>query len=171
MKIVIILFFALFIISGCDTNQKPPQNGLVRKPTGMKEFPIDDHYEYSGGNLVRFTRFFANGKIYATTLSTDSGIHRTEWFYESGKPCGVSIENTKPVSQTVWDENGNTLYEFKSETGHKRKGIWYYLNGETMEIAEFMNDQRHGKWFQWDSLGFQTRKEWYANGVLIKKIK
>ena len=158
----------MFIISGCNTKQKPPQNGLVRKPTGMKEFPIDDEYEYVNGRVIRYTRYFANGRIHMTTISNDSGIHRTELFYESGKPCGITIQNTEPISQIVWDENGNTLYEFKTETDHKRKGIWFHSNEDTMEIAEFMDGHRHGKWFQWDSLGFQTRKEWYANGVLVK---
>lgn len=138
--------------------------------------PLEIEYEYKNGEMVRYTQFYQNGKKKLETLYKDSTSNRlgpneftTKEYFESGnlKLSSHTVADSI-LSKTEYYENGQISLEFKRSPGTIDKGIRYFADGKKKEEFEFMKEQRHGLWYEWDSLGVQTRKEMYVQGKIVK---
>jgi antitoxin component YwqK of YwqJK toxin-antitoxin module len=181
MKQIILFCLALFLYLGCSVKTKPPLNGIVREKTMIMDdkdpiMPFETEYEYKDGKVVRYTQFYPNGTKKSEVQRADSTTNK--WasdelnfseFYESGNKKRIShFMADSVITETDWYENGRLKMEFSRSTGKKDKVINYYFNGMKKEEFEFANELRHGIWAEWDSVGNQTRKENYVDGILKK---
>ncbi|MHB1048617.1 MAG: toxin-antitoxin system YwqK family antitoxin [Bacteroidota bacterium] len=181
MTFVLILLVIVFFYSGCDVQSTRPENGIVReKGYNMNDnepaIPLDMEYEYKNGEMVRYTQFYQNGNKKYEVLYSDSVSNRfgpgefiIMEYYESGKPKVSSHTIADSIiTKKEYYENGKTALEFYRTPGKKDKGVRYFADGKKQEEYEYRNEQRHGVWIEWDSLGKQIRYENYSNGKLLK---
>jgi antitoxin component YwqK of YwqJK toxin-antitoxin module len=92
--------------------------------------------------------FFRNGQVRFNYRPNRNGqIEFTDGRYENGQK----------EEEVIFDEKG-----LVSQLSH------WHSNGKKKEKAEWKDSRRHGKWFEWDSLGNQTRNEYYGNGTVQK---
>lgn len=181
MKTVIILLILVLLFSGCDVRSKRPTNGIVRekgvnKVANEPAYPLDIEFEYKNGEMVRYTQFFQSGQKKMEVLYSDSssnqwgpGESETKEYYETGKKKLSSHTIADSVmTKTEFYENGQIALEFNRTSGKTDKGIRYFADGKKKEEFEYRNEQRHGIWNEWDSLGVQIRKEMYSRGVMVK---
>jgi len=78
------------------------------------------------------------------------------------------VKNGFLVDQNTWYENGAPELIFSRTPDSIDNGMRFYSNGIKKEEFRFAHDKRDGIWNQWDSLGHQTRKQYYVNGRLKK---
>ncbi len=137
--------------------------------------PLDIEYEYKNGEMVRYTQFYQSGQKKMEVLYSDSssnhwvsGEFETVEYYESGrKKLSSHTIADSVMTKTEYYENGQIAMEFNRTSGRTDKGIRYYADGKKKEEFEYHNEQRHGVWNEWDSLGVKTRKEKYVRGKLV----
>ena len=177
MKKILLVLVGTIVLIGCSPltkdRLKNPVNGIVReKVVNMigydKPDPLTAEYEFKDSAIVRYTLYYPDGKKKMESLP-DSG--RRVWtmteYYESGSMKRMSTSSDSLfLSDRRWYENGNPELEFVRTEGKKDKGVRYHPNGAKKEEFEFVNERRHGMWEEWDSLGNQTRNEFYVKGKL-----
>ncbi|MBI2428314.1 MAG: hypothetical protein HYV29_05870 [Ignavibacteriales bacterium] len=180
MKKILFILVATIVLLGCsplsEDRFKNPGNGVVRDNVidmigSEKSGPLEAEYEFKDSAVVRYTLYYPDRKKKMESLP-DSG--RWVWpvseYFEPGQLKRVYVTSDSIfLSDRQWYENGNPELEFSRSEGKKDRGVRYYANGNRKEEFEFVNEQRHGIWAEWDSLGNQTRNEEYVNGTLKRK--
>jgi antitoxin component YwqK of YwqJK toxin-antitoxin module len=186
----------VLMLTGCGVKESLPE-GVVHR-TEMVSSPIFGEYRkeiYSKNSKpYQVFGFYKDGRrifeSYTTRLDTVEFTHYIE-FYPSGEvrgfettqsdkneitwgnayyPSGImqSRFDSDTHIEEDWDETGAKEDEVFAPNSDIQKITKWYHNGLKKEEAELLHTQRNGKWFQWDSLGHQTRKEFYVNGKLKK---
>jgi len=163
------------MITGCRVRSKDdnaiPANGVVKREIkyGDTKEQREVEYEYRDSSFVRYTLYYTSGRkqLESRKDSSDQFWNVSE-FYESGQIKRNYLTAEKGFSfEQQWYENGQLGLDFKRNDASKDFGIRYYMNGRKKEEFEFQNEQRHGKWTEWDSLGNVTRNEFYRKGKRI----
>jgi antitoxin component YwqK of YwqJK toxin-antitoxin module len=117
--------------------------------------------------IAHYIEFYPSGdlKEINTTQSNMDELVSGYKYYPNGKIKSQYSGNTH--IEEDWYETGMKEAEYFSPHSQIMKITRWYQNGQKKEETE-MNDggKRNGKWFEWDSLGHQTRKEFYAGGTL-----
>jgi antitoxin component YwqK of YwqJK toxin-antitoxin module len=184
---IICVLLMLFAAAGCKVRTisqgKPPRDGVFKRNIVDPKYGTlhtEEHYQdgvlkYVKGNYRNGVRAFERFK----DANRDSSI----WFFPSGPMnyCIVSI-NDRVMSFRELYESGAVKLESDTSVsreyypgGEKNCTIRYkdglvvsierwYENGRRQELSEWLNDQRHGRRFEWDETGKQTVKEYYVNG-------
>lgn len=181
MRTMVICIIAVMLYAGCDVRSKRPTNGIVRekgvnKVANEPEYPLDIEFEYKNGEMVRYTQLFQNGQKKLEILYSDPSLNQwgseefeTKEYFESGKKKLSSHTIADSIiTKTEYFENGQIALDFNRTPGRIDKGIRYFADGKKKEEFEYQNEQRHGVWCEWDSLGRQTRDEKYLQGTLVK---
>ena len=118
--------------------------------------------------FTHYIEFYPSGELkgFQTTQSDKNEITSGYAYYPSGI-MQARNDGDRHIEEN-WDEKGAKEVECFAPNSDIQKITRWYPNGQKKEEAELLNTQRNGKWFQWDSLGHQTRKEFYVNGKLKK---
>jgi|GEM_PF-4331346 len=171
-----ITVLTIAIACGCTPYQRIPDTGIYRSKVTLAQFPgarFDAETEFSNRRPIRHTVYYANGNTMTESILTDTTTET--WvireFYETGAQQSLfHMRHSEYVIIQRWYPNGLKELEFVRTDGKKDTGVRYYLNGKKKEEFEFVNEQRHGQWLEWDSLGAMTRNEFYQFGKLKKKL-
>lgn len=130
-------------------------------------------FESYAGNLdtIAFTHtiaFYPSGELKSLeTIESDKNeLISAYWYYPNG--ILQLRHNGESHIEELWDESGAKQTEYFAPNSDIKKITNWYHNGQKKEESELLNTQRNGKWFEWDSLGHQTRKEFYVNGKVKK---
>ena len=116
--------------------------------------------------FTHYLEFYPSGQLkdFQTCQSDENEIVWGNAYYPSG--IMMSRYNIDTHIEEDWDETGAKEDEYFAPNSDIQKITRWYHNGQKKEEAELLNTQRNGKWYQWDSLGHQTRNEIYVNGKL-----
>lgn len=162
----------MVLLTGCVPKTRAPETGVqkIRVPVFLYPGEIfDGENEFRSGRFVRRTIYYRDGATMIENVLLDSVTNtwKSQEYYPGGKPkrMYVSSQEEYPIERR-WYGNGQLELEFSRSDGKKDIGVRYYPNGAKKEEFEFVNEQRHGVWAEWDSLGNQTRNEFYVNGKL-----
>lgn len=120
---------------------------------------------YGRMDTLRFAtmiNYFKNGELASVSIVDGSKLITRYAYYPDGK---IQLRHNGYTGvEENWNHDGKlqTVVEY-SGVIPKRVTKWH-TNGRMSELSEWSNEHRHGKWFQWDTLGNQTRKELYVMG-------
>jgi antitoxin component YwqK of YwqJK toxin-antitoxin module len=186
----------VMMLAGCGVKEELPEGvvhhteiktkagiGEIRKEIYLKDSkPYQEFgfykdgkrfFESYAGNLdtIEFTHsieFYPSGELkkLETSESDKNELMSAYWYYPNG--ILQLRHNGETHLEEVWDASGAKQTEYYVPNSDIKKITNWYHNGQIKEESELLNAQRNGKWFEWDSLGHETRKEFYVNGKLKK---
>ncbi len=116
--------------------------------------------------IMTHIQYFPDGELSTVSVLDGNRLICRYVFYPNGKIQWRQHGLSNVGESWYADGMKQSIVEYAGLTP-KRVTNWHH-NGIMSEQSEWKNDQRHGKWFQWDSLGNQTRKEFYAMGRLLQ---
>jgi len=113
-------------------------------------------------SIIQTTSFYPSGNLLRTEMRVNNEVTMAQSFHENGQ---LSVERNVPAGyERAWNEDGKPFFENNDLRTNNRTIYSWYANGQMKELFELSGGERNGKWFEWDSLGNQTRSEMYVNG-------
>lgn len=188
---------ASYIISGCTVRRQNdvPREGVTVTTEHVTNSPIDSYkkvtyaknsqpfkelgyfdngdrlYEayYARKDTLRFTtliQYFRSGDLASVSITDGNRLITRYSYYPDGEI--QSRYNGYTGVEENWNNDGKLQKLIEYDGKNPKRVTQWHANGTMSELSEWHNEHRNGKWFQWDTLGNQTRKEMYAMGKLKK---
>jgi len=118
----------------------------------------------------QFIRYYKNGKKQEEAYYTNDQKHGfAEWYFDNEQLSMQYKYSYGMIIDTAYAyyKNGKlkTTYMYYNNTLNGEKKT-YYPSGLMKEKGRFKEDDKHGDWCTYDSLGYQTNCVKYKNGVI-----
>lgn len=133
---------------------------------------------YKDGKVIKKITYFTDGKPDTEkNYNTEGKQHGIEkkYSYETGKLISEkNFVNGKQVGKQMRlvSSNQGSYYEYSNynESGKKHgayREVYVEKNQKEKSKGQYVDDKKHGKWYEGNSLGFY-KEETYENGKLIE---
>lgn len=116
--------------------------------------------------IAAFINYFRDGELASMNIIDGDRIVARYAFYPDGR-IQSRHDGFRGIEE-VWNQHGKLQKTIEYAGKNPKRVMQWHANGTIAEVSEWHNENREGRWFQWDSLGNQTRKERYAMGKLKK---
>ena len=115
-------------------------------------------------HITTMINYFREGELASVTVIDGNTLITRYSYYPDGKI--QSRHNGYTGVEENWNDDGKLQKMIEYAGKNPKRVTKWHTNGTMSELSEWHNEHRHGKWFQWDTLGNQTRKELYMMGKL-----
>ncbi len=167
--------------------QNDPEFGKIRVTTTTAPRTFKSLAFYESGDLcyesygtyldsvgiMTYNSFYPSGEIRSSMIREGVPPHywmRSYAYYQNGQ-VKERYDTERSLKETWYEDGRRESVSHIPADDPTFAPDWssaWYRNGQIKEESEWKNGKRDGKWFQWDSLGHQTKREFYKNGTLMQ---